>query len=174
MHEFATATGAYEAMVRGLADCGLRLGELLPLERRDLSDGVIRVERTAHERAVLDGTKTDHGEQDAGRVVPAPSSLDALIRSAPRRIDSMLFPTKTGLPWRERNFYRDVRRPARDTTGMDCRPHEFRHSWITHLRAAGVTDADLADMAGHTVATMHAKYAHALRQSFDRVRLVIG
>jgi integrase len=164
-----------EPMLRVLSDCGLRLGELLPLERRDVSDGLLRVERTAHDGVVLDGTKTDHGEQDAGRVVPVPPSLDALIRSTLPRIDTMLlFPTPTGRLWRERNFYWDVWQPARDATGMDCRPHEFRHSWITHLRAAGVNDADLADMAGHTVATMHAKYAHALHQSFDQVRKAIG
>jgi integrase len=175
MHRFAAATGPHEPMVRVLTDCGLRLGELLPLERRDLADGVLHVRRTAHEGTVLDGTKTDHLQPDAGRTVPVPPSLEALIRAAPARIDTMLlFPTKTAKLWRERNFYRDVWQPAREATGMDIRPHECRHSWITHLRAAGVDDAVLADMAGHTVATMHAKYAHALRQSFDRVRTTIG
>jgi integrase len=62
---------------------------------------------------------------------------------------------------------------------MDCRPHEFRHSWITHLRAAGVNDANLADMAGHTVAMMHAKYAHAAAefrpgQEGDRMKVAFG
>jgi len=33
MHAFAAAAGAWEPMIRTLADCGLRIGELLALER---------------------------------------------------------------------------------------------------------------------------------------------
>ena len=40
MHAMAREAGAYEPMIRVLADCGLRLGELLPLERRGLRRGV--------------------------------------------------------------------------------------------------------------------------------------
>jgi integrase len=57
---------------------------------------------------------------------------------------------------------------------MDIRPHEMRHSWVTHLRAAGIDDADLADMAGHQLATMLGRYAHPLRGSFDDARGIIG
>jgi integrase len=35
MHRFAKAAGRYEAMVRVFTDCGLRLGEVLPLRRED-------------------------------------------------------------------------------------------------------------------------------------------
>jgi hypothetical protein len=40
--------------------------------------------------------------------------------------------------------------------------------------AAGVDDADLAAIAGHTVLTMVTHYTHALGRSFDQVRGVIG
>jgi integrase len=56
-------------------------------------------------------------------------------------------PAPTGRLWRERNFYRDVWYPAQKASGLDIRPHEMRHSWLTHLRVAGVDEADLADMA---------------------------
>jgi site-specific recombinase XerD len=91
------------------------------------------------------------------------------------RIDTrLLFPTPTGKLWRQRNFYRDVWKPAQEASGIDVRPHEMRHSFVTHLRAAGVDDADLAAMAGHRVETMLSTYTHALGRSFDRVREVIG
>ena len=45
---------------------------------------------------------------------------------------------------------------------------------ITHLRAAGIDDADLAAVAGHTVETMIGTYTHPLRRSHDRIRKVIG
>ncbi len=42
------------------------------------------------------------------------------------------------------------------------RAHELRHSWVTHLRAAGVDPADLAAASGHSVETATKRYVHAL------------
>jgi hypothetical protein len=108
---------------------------VLPLRRLDLRDGVLHVVRTAHEGEILQGTKTDHGEASPGRVVPCPPGL---LRAMPVRIDTeLLFPTPRGLLWRERNFYRDVWYPAQERSGLDVRPHEMQHSYVSHLRAAG-------------------------------------
>lgn len=76
--------------------------------------------------------------------------------------------------WRERNFYRDVWRPAQKASGLDVRPHECRHSFVTHLRSAGVNDADLAEIVGHSVGTMLARYTHPAGMSFEAVRVAIG
>jgi integrase len=85
----------------------------------------------------------------------------------------LLFTIPTGRMWRDRNFYRDLWRPAREASGLDIRPHECRHSYVTHLRAAGVNDADLAEIAGHRVETMLARYTHPRRTSFGAVRRAI-
>lgn len=53
-------------------------------------------------------------------------------------------------------------------------PHEVRHSYVTHLRAAGIDDADLARVAGHTVETMISVSTHALERSHDAIRRAIG
>lgn len=82
----------------------------------------------------------------------------------------LLFTTPRGRLWRERNFYRDPWLPAQEASGPDIRRHECRHSYVTHLRAAGLNDADLAEIAGHRVETMLARYIHAVGQSFSRVR----
>lgn len=66
----------------------------------------------------------------------------------------LLFPTPRSRLWRERTFYRDLWKPAQEASGLDIRPHECRHSYVTHLRADGVNDADLAEIAGHRVETM--------------------
>lgn len=189
MHHFAAAAGPvprrrlrlpahdYEPVVRCFSDTGMRLGEVLPLCRPDLlaTEAVFEITRTAHEGKVQPGTKTDHGEAVSGRLAPCPPTLLRLIQRAPARIDSeLLFPTPTGRLWRERNFYRDVWYPAQRASGLDIRPHEMRHSWLTHLRAAGVDEADLADMAGHSVETMIARYIHPRRESFKQVRRLIG
>lgn len=175
MHAFARAGGSYEPMLRTLADTGMRLGEVLALRREDFDGRVFHVRRTAHNGRAQQGTKTDHGESGAGRIVPCPAELAELIRSRPARIHTaLLFPTPRGKIWWGRNFYRDVWAPAQQQSGLDIRPHEMRHSYVTHLRAARIDDADLAAIAGHTVQTMIGHYTHALRRSFDQVRQVIG
>jgi integrase len=74
----------------------------------------------------------------------------------------------------DRNIFRDVWRPTQQASGLDIRPHECRHSFVSQLRAVGVDDADLAEIAGHRLETMLARYKHSLGASFDRVREAIG
>jgi integrase len=165
-----------EAMLSTFADTGMRIGEVLPLERDDLIDGVFYLKRTATpEGRILRGTKTDHDEWTAGREVPCAPRLESLIMALPVREDTpLLYPTSTGKLWRARNFYRDVWSPTQRFAKIDPRPHEMRHSFVTHLRARGINDADLADMAGHGIETMLTTYTHATRESFEAVRQVIG
>jgi integrase len=176
MHEFASKAGPYGPMVRVFTDTGMRLGEVLPLRRRDFEGRAFVVTRTADEGKILAGTKTDHGEESAGRIVPCPPSLASLIAVLPTPIEDegLLFPTPTGRLWRGRNFYRDVWYPTQRASGLDIRPHECRHSWITHMRAAGIDDADLAQVAGHTIDTMLNRYTHPLGRSMERIRQVVG
>jgi integrase len=95
--------------------------------------------------------------------------LEAQIRLNGPDCD-LLFTTPTGRMWRERNFYRDIWKPAQQASGLDIRRHECRHSYVTHLRAAGINDADLAEIAGHRVETMLARYTHAVGGNYETVR----
>lgn len=177
MHRFARAAGDHETMVRVFTDAGLRLGEVLPLRRGDYDGETLRIGRTAHEGVVSEGTKVDHGERNPGRLVPVPPALAELLteRSTARAHDEeLLFQTPTGKLWRESGFYRSVWRPAREASGLDIRPHECRHSYISHLRRAGINDADLARIAGHRLSTMLARYSHPIGGSFGDVRNAIG
>jgi integrase len=196
MHDFAAAAAAVrdvdreeptglerwravyaEAMVSLLSDCGLRLGELMAAERTGLRPGWLRVKTVAHEGEVLAGTKTTHDkpEDEQWRDIPLPASTEAKLRALPPRIDTpLLFTTPTGKTWRERNWRRDVWEPACKATGLDPRPQEFRASWESHLSAAGVDRADLADYAGHSVATANARYVQGLGRSAEQVRAAIG
>ncbi len=177
MHRFAKAAGSYEAVVRTFTDTGMRLGEVLPLRAEDFDGETLQVRRTAHEGMILEGTKTDHGEEGAGRIVPVPATL-AWMLEAQINLNGpdtkLILTTPSGRMWRERNFYRDVWRPTQEASGLDIRPHECRHSYVSHLRAAGVNDADLAEIAGHRVETMLARYTHAIGSSFQRVRGVVS
>lgn len=177
MHRFAKAADRYEAMVRVFTDTGMRLGEVLPLRREDFDGETLKVRRTAHEGVILEGTKTDHSEHDAGRTVPVPATLAWMLEAQIRLNGSdceLLFTTQTGRMWRERNFYRDVWKPAQRASGLDIRPHECWHSYVTHLRAAGINDPDLAEITGHRVETMLARYTHAVGEAHGEIRSVIG
>jgi integrase len=164
-----------EAMVRVLSDCGLRLGEMLGLYREDYADGMLRVRRTAYRGRLLPGTKTDRGTAAAGRVVPVPAGLGALLDTLPPRIaPPLLFTTPSGCLWREPDFYKLIWYPTQAAAGIDARPHEFRHSYVSLVRpVANIDDADLAAVAGHTVATMHDVYTHSLGRSFEAIRAVV-
>lgn len=102
--------------IRVCTDTGLRLGEVLPLRKDDFDGETLRVRRIAHEGEILEGTKTDHGEPDAGRIVPIPATL-AWMLEAQIQVNGtdtdLLFTTPTGHMWRERNFYRDLWKPTR-------------------------------------------------------------
>lgn len=201
MHEFARACargekgGAElaawravyaEAMVRCLSDLGLRAGELLALCRSDLSysEGTMRIGWTVSLGRMMQGTKTDHGEVNAGRTVPVPPELLAMLDRMPKRIDAMvmrgqdpdrlLFPTPRGCLWNYPTWWRDVWVPGQLVAGIDPRPHEFRHSYVSLLRAAMVDPADLAAMSGHTVETATKTYTHALGRSFEAARRAVG
>jgi integrase len=178
-------------MVRVFADCGLRLGEVLGLERQDFDGEAFHVRGSAHDGVFTPG---DQPTKKHVRTVPCPPSTAELIRATPARIDTaLLFATPSGRLWWERNFKRDVWFPAQERWAginpelppkerralvadgpFDVRPHDFRHSWVTHMRAAGIDPADLAEAAGHDVETATARYTHPLRRSDDLIRQVVG
>jgi integrase len=161
----------FEAMILTPGFTGLRLGELLALMRAGFDGRRLIVGSSAHEGELVGSSE----EKNHERIVPVPASLAELIERRPPRIDSdLLFPTPRGNLWRERNFYRDIWVPAQLATGLDPTPHEFRHSYVSHLRAAGVDDADLAQVAGHTIETMISVYTHALERSHEQIRSIIG
>ncbi len=57
MHALAAVAGAHEPALRVLSDCGLRIGELLGLERRDYRDGMLHLRGSAHEGVFTEGNQ---------------------------------------------------------------------------------------------------------------------
>lgn len=188
-----------EPMVRVDADCGPRLGELLAYYRIDFklnemcdeedcpyarADGPrgphVHTRRSAHNGQMVAGpfgTKRERLRQvdEGGRVTPLTPTTAEMLRQLPQRIDTpLMFPTPQGRIWWEDNFRDDVWNPARKASGVEASPQDFRHSWVTHLRAAGIDQADLAAMAGHSVATATEVYTHSLGRSFEAVASAVG
>jgi integrase len=177
LHRFAACAGKLskpnaEPMLRTLIDCGLRLGELLGLERRDLDGDVLHVRGSAHNGVFTEG---DQPTKRHVRDIPVPPTLADMLGAMPRRIDTpLLFPTVAGKIYFPENFRRDIWTPAAKLAGLDVTPHECRHSYVSNLRASGIDAADLADIAGHSKAVADARYTHALRRSHDAVRQALG
>lgn len=112
--------------------------------REDFDGETLQIRRTAHEGQILEGTKTDHGELDAGRIVPVPATL-AWMLDAQLQVSNdaeLLFRTPTGRMWRERNFYRDLWRPAQEASGL------WRHSWGRYTHAVGGNFAAVRSVVG--------------------------
>jgi integrase len=163
----------YEAALLTLGLTGLRLGELLGLDRSNYRDLLLRLLHSAHDGQLVPSSRQKNHERN----IPVPPSLaghlDRIV-AEPGEDDAPLFATPRGRRWSERNFYRDVWTPAKIASGMNPTPHEFRHSYVTQLRAASIDDADLAKVAGHRVETMISVYTHPLDRSHDAIRGVIG
>jgi integrase len=188
MHGLAAAAGDNEPMIRLVSDCGLRLGELLGLAAEDVKLGPcdeldcpakaahLHVRRTAHKGVVSIGTKRERLRDriSGGRVVPLPAPTIALLRAMPRRIAGPMFFTERGTVWWEENFRRDIWSPASKASGVAASPQDFRHSWISECRAAGIDPADLAMFAGHSLVVGSAVYTHALGRSWDAVAGMVG
>lgn len=168
MHRFAVCAGEFEPMVRVLADCGLRLGEMLGLDCRHVRGDVIVIEQHAWQGEIVPGTKS--GDR---REVPLPPRLGSLLALAKRDRIGLLFP-RDGKPWTEWMFYRYAWAPAQQASGLDLLPHDLRHSFVSLMRAAGIDPADLAKAAGHTVETATSKYTHSTGATFDAMRTAVG
>jgi integrase len=186
MHAVCAAAGPREAMLRLMSDCGLRLGEVLPVHREDVKLAQrcdepdcaavgphVHVRRKAWQAREYAGTKYS----ERGRVAPVPPALEALLRALPPRIDSpLLFPAPNGGLWWEPDFRRSVWNLAVARAGLEgVVPHDFRHGWVSYIRAAaGVDIADAAKAAGHTTETATRTYTHALSRSYDAMRKAVG
>lgn len=164
----------YEAMLGTVCLSNLRIGEVFALLRTemDLEALLFHPTGSAYEGVIARGDSETKKHEGAAPIAP---SLEAILRRMVPRIDTrLLFPTPAGTVWWYPNFLRDVWAPAQLASGMDLRPHEARHSYVSNLRKAGIDPADLADVARHTIQTATNHYTHPTRQSYDEIREAIG
>ena len=166
---------------------GLRPGEASALYWEDITtdtNGTVLVNVTRGTRTVSGTTEIvdDLKTESAKRTIAAPPDIAAWITNhrkaqeaerdaAPRwRDDRLVFASRTGHVISPRN-------PRRQLTGIcarlgddfpTIRPNELRHSCISLLSDQGVSNEELADLAGHTTTRMvDQTYRHRLRPVVD-------
>jgi len=149
----------------------LRYGEMTELRRKDITfDGdvcLIRVERAVtwvRGRGFIVGpVKSEAGN----RTVAMPAKFATEIRDHLERFaapgdDGLLFPNQAGGHLGTTSFYRHWY-PARAAAGREDMPwHALRHFGLTRYAAAGATQKELLDRAGHTRMDVALGYQHGL------------
>ena len=166
----------FSMILRLIYGCGLRIGEAVKLEVRDIQrDGTVLFIREAK------------GGKD--RFVPLPASLLAALRHwwKEHRHPRLLFPA-VGRGWREHGGHPlhdepmgvgSIQHCFRLTLGAAGFPrgaasvHTLRHSYATHLLDAGVSLRQIAAFLGHTSLNTTVIYTHLTAVSEAKARTVI-
>lgn len=154
---------------------GLRRGEVLGLQRRDVNEvvGRVRVDRTLHE--MHDGTvllgppKSKAGRRFVHLPRPAMAAVSDHLRSmVGPDPTAALFTGANGRLLRPRTLEAAWRR-ARTAVGVPwARFHDLRHFHLTLFATMGATTAELMARAGHSSAKAALTYQHATEDR-DRV-----
>lgn len=153
----AEAAGEYGVVVRTLAYCGLRFGELAALRVSSLD--LLRRRLTVRESAsevngqMVFGTPKSH----LVRSVPLPRSLveDLAALCIGKSADDLLFTAPGGGVLWLRNFRRRVFDPAARSAGLaGLTPHELRHTAASLAVSAGSNVKAVQRMLGHASAAM--------------------
>jgi integrase len=153
----AEAAGDDGIVIRVLAYCGLRFGELaaLRVSRVDLMRRRIVVAEAVTEIAghLVLGTPKAHQK----RSVPIPRSIaeDLAPLLAGKSPDDFLFTSPQGGALRPMNFRRRRFDPAARAAGMDgLTPHELRHTAASLAVSSGANVKAVQRMLGHKSAAM--------------------
>jgi len=144
---------------------GMRSGELLGLQRRDVDPlhGTVTVERQAHELTGLGRVLTPPKSEAGRRTVALPAFvLRALEDCASAPADSFVFTRPTGLPLRRQDLSH-AWTAACAVVGIEgVRPHDLRHHAATVIaRNPNVTLRELMATIGHSSHVAALRYQHA-------------
>lgn len=161
--------------------CGLRLGEVLGLQRRDFRDldnpdrATVTIERQWHTKL----SPPDYAPPkvgSSGTVPIAPTAverirehLDKFVTEKPTSplLPSQADPTR---PMSQTSF--DIQwRKARDQVKPGFRFHDLRHTALTNFARQGATTADLMKFGRHSDHTTSMNYQHS---ELERMRSLVA
>jgi len=161
----------YEALWALLVTAGLRLGEALALEWRDvdLAMRTLQVRRSFLEvsgRIELGDTKNKTSRRLVTLGKRAVDALSARRRAAKQEAHGspLLFPTTIGTPLRRSNLRRSHFEPICERAGLGhLRIHDLRHTMTSLALAQGVSAKVLAERLGHSTTRLTLdRYSHLI------------
>ncbi len=163
----------YGPMVVFAAATGLRPGEWVALEQRDL-DRELRVVYVR--RAFAHGRLKRPKTRRSVRAVPLQAiALEALDRRPARADTPLLFPAPRGGYLDLHNFRRRVWKPAQRTAGIEPtrRPYDLRHTFATFALRAGISTFDLSRFMGASLAMIDRHYGHLARDGREHAAALL-
>lgn len=160
---------AHTVAVRLMLLAGLRRSEAVGLEWRDVRGGMVFVSRSVAERTgEVKEPKTAAGVRAVPMLPQLASSLEAWrvaqasqlsligIEQSP---ETPVVTSAVGTRMRAQNLARWWKRHMSEI-GVDCRPHELRHTFLTMLANSGANAAALTSIAGWSSIEMAGVYVH--------------
>jgi integrase len=188
----AVKDSRYAPLLRLLVSTGLRRGEALALHWSDvdLTNGLLRVRGTlsrANGHLVISEPKTERSRRD----VPLSPTTVALLRSvkASQAVErkaasiwvetGLVFTTESGTAVDPRNALRAINTAAKALGMNGVGLHTLRHSFATHMLAAGVPLHTVSEILGHSsVAVTGDVYGHVstegARSAVQRLSTAMG
>ena len=153
-------------IVSTLAYAGLRPQEALALEWRHVRARTLVVEKKNVDGRIMPGQKTGRPPRSIDLMAPLREDLDAWRQLAAINGDAaLIFPTRSGGPWRThdwKNWERRVWRPTATEAGVLEPPYSLRHSFASLQLYAGLTIVELAAQMGHSPAICLSTYQHVM------------
>jgi integrase len=163
-------------MVLFAAATGLRPGEWLALERRDIDrDGQVVFVRRTLRNGRIKTPKTKASLRAVPLQAVALAALDELRRPEPE--SPLLFPSAHGGYFDLHNFRNRSWRPAQKAAGITPlrRVYDLRHTFATFALRAGISTFDLSRYMGTSLAMIDRHYGHLARDGREHaIRLLDG
>jgi integrase len=157
----------YGPMIMFAAATGLRPGEWIALERRDIDrEGRVVYVRRAYRNGRLKCTKTEASV----RAVPLQAIALAALAEVPVDTNSaILFPSPRGGHLDLHNFRNRDWKPAQHAAGITPlrRVYDLRHTFATFALRAGISTFDLSRYMGASLTMIDRHYGHLARDGRD-------
>jgi integrase len=169
----------YRLLILFAFSTGMRLGELLALRHRDISDGIVTVSWSLSEHSVIDakGKRKTVVElmipksKTSLRNIPLPKSMLELYTAGDP--DDFLFLTSGGKHINESSFRKAWIRILKKAGVPYRKFHCCRHTYITKLVQNGANLAVVKELAGHSDIKMTMRYTHInMKDKNDAIKLI--
>ena len=157
--------------------CGLRPGECLGLQEKDIKNGTIYINRAVND----DGIVTEGKNKNAKRVVPLPPIAAKLIRETIKRNHDANF----GTPWIFPNGCGAM--PSQDSVrkqwnklkvekGLPGTPYSLRHTFVSIVSSqTHLAEGTIRELVGHSQSMdTFGTYKHAVSGELETAAEIIN